>query len=111
MALVAMIAFACSRSAGELWRLFSCYSRATLSDCALGFWPPAHDPDFLFSMVRPLLETVAIAFLGISVALIFALPLSFLATSPAVTASRDDRPGPARRISFLAARLLLNGMR
>jgi phosphonate transport system permease protein len=111
MALVAIIALAYRGSEGDFRRLFSRDSRATLIDFALGFWPPAHDPDFLFSMLRPLLETVAIAFLGISVALIFALPLSFLATAPAVTAARGDRTGPVRRISFHAARLLLNGMR
>src|SRR5260370_30626181 len=101
MALVAIIALAYRGSEGDFRRLFSRDSRTTLLDFALGFWPPAHDPDFLFSMVRPLLETVAIAFLGISVALIFAIPLSFLATSPAVTAARGDRIGPVRPISFL----------
>jgi phosphonate transport system permease protein len=111
MAVVAIIALAYRGSEGDFRRLFSRDSRAALIDFALGFWPPAHDPDFLFSMVRPLLETVAIAFLGISVALILALPLSFLATSPAVTASPGDRAGLARRVSFHAARLLLNGMR
>ncbi len=111
MALAAIIAVAYRGSEGDLRRLFSRDARSALIDFALGFWPPAHDLNFLFSIVRPLFETVAIAFLGISVALILAVPLSFLATSPAVTTSNGDRTGAARRISFLAARLLLNGMR
>ena len=111
LALAAVIALAYRGSEGDLRRLFSRDSRAALIDFALGFWPPAHDPEFLGSMVRPLLETVAIALLGITVALILAIPLSFLATSPVVTATRGDQTGTARRISFMAARLLLNGMR
>jgi phosphonate transport system permease protein len=111
MALAVIIALAYRGSEGDLRRLFSRDSRAALLDFALGFWPPAHDLDFLSSMVRPLLETVAIAFLGLSVALILAVPLSFLATSPAVTASNGDRTSATRRVSFFAARLLLNGMR
>src|SRR5262249_55120289 len=111
IALAVVIALAYRGSEGDVRRLFSRDSRSALADFALGFWPPAHDADFLLSMARPLMETVAIAFLGISVALILALPLSFLAVAPAVTASPGDRTGSARRISFLAARLLLNGMR
>jgi phosphonate transport system permease protein len=58
-----------------------------------------------------LLETVAIAVLGISLAVVLALPLSVLAASPSTLSPLADRPGPVRRLGQGAARLVLNLMR
>lgn len=45
-----------------------------------GFWPPAHDEDFLQLLGRATLETLAIATAGMALALIVALPCALLAT-------------------------------
>jgi len=82
-----------------------------IGDFARGFWPPAHSPDFLSFLVRPLAETVAIAFLGMSLALVLAAPLALVATSPRVLATAGDPPSGPRRAAWLAARVLLNLMR
>ncbi len=104
LALVVVLSY--HGSEGDFSELFSPGARKTLADFARGFWPPAHSPEFLSQMLRPLLETVAIAVLGISLAVVLALPLSVLATSP-FTLSPLSRPGPARRLVQGAARLLL----
>ena len=96
---------------GDFGLLFAAPSRAAMGHFAAGFWPPAHGPEFLQSMVRPLLETIAIAFLGMSLALTLALPLSFLAASPQVLHTDGDRSGGTRRAIFHLARMILNLMR
>jgi phosphonate transport system permease protein len=77
---------------------------------AAGFWPPAHDPEFLRMLVRPLVDTVVIAFLGMSLALALAIPLSLVAalppTQPGTRAHRRSR-----KAMWIAARALLNLMR
>ncbi len=98
-------------SEGDFSALFTPGARKTLADFARGFWPPAHSPEFLSLMLRPLLETVAIAVLGISLAVVLALPLSVLATSPFTLSPLANRVGPARRLAQGAARLVLNLMR
>lgn len=45
-----------------------------------GFWPPAHDGEFLALLGRATLETLAIATAGMSLALLIALPAALLAT-------------------------------
>lgn len=96
---------------GDLGALVSGEARGALAGFARGFWPPAHRPELLLFLVRPLAETVAIAFLGLSLAAGLALPLSFLAVSPDALATRGDAPGPLRRGAWLATRVLLNVMR
>ena len=98
-------------SEGNLSALLSLEARKTLADFLRGFWPPAHDAAFLSQMVRPLFETVAIAVLGISLAIILALPLSLLATSPATWSPLADRPSVPARLAHATARLVLNLMR
>ncbi|HEY6001886.1 MAG TPA: phosphonate ABC transporter, permease protein PhnE [Anaeromyxobacter sp.] len=101
------------------WRLVDGDLHALLSREALGaalafgrgFWPPAHGRDFLAFLARPLAETVAIAFLGLSLAALLALPLSLLAVSPEALATRGDPPGPLRRAAWLGTRTLLDVMR
>lgn len=96
---------------GDLGALFSGEAWSTLADAAGGFLPPAHRPEFLTFLLRPLAETVAIAFLGLSLAAAIALPLSFLALSPEALATRGVPPGPWRRAAYLGTRAALNLMR
>jgi phosphonate transport system permease protein len=96
---------------GDLAALGAPDARRAIGDFARGFWPPAHSPDFLSFLVRPLAETIAIAFLGMSLALVLAAPLALVATSPRVLATAGDPPSGPRRAAWLAARVLLNLMR
>jgi phosphonate transport system permease protein len=96
---------------GDLAALGAPDARRAIGDFARGFWPPAHSPDFLSFLVRPLAETIAIAFLGMSLALVLAAPLALVATSPRVLATAGDPPSGPRRAAWLGARVLLNLMR
>lgn len=109
--LAVVFALAFRGAGGSLAALFSAEAREAMGGFMRGFFPPAHDASFLSLMARPLLETVAIAFLGISLALVLALPLSFLAAEPEAFALGGDRHGPVRRAAWVGARLLLNLMR
>jgi len=109
--LALVLALSYRGSEGDVSALFSPGARKTLADFVRGFWPPAHSPEFLSLMIRPLLETVAIAVLGISLAVVLALPLSVLAASPSALSPLAKRAGPARRLARGAARLVLNLMR
>jgi len=109
--LAALLVLAWRLVGGDLGALFSNEARGALADFARGFFPPAHRPEFLAFLLRPLAETVAIAFLGLSLAAALALPLSFLAVSPEVLATRGVPPGPSRRAAYLGARAALNLMR
>jgi phosphonate transport system permease protein len=96
---------------GSLAALFGAEARRAAADFARGFWPPAHGAEFLSGMARPLAETVAIALLGMGLALLLGAPLSLAATSPDVAAACGGRTGHPRRALHLAARLLLDVMR
>ncbi len=111
LAVALVIALAYRGSEGNLSALFSIGARKTISEFIGGFWPPAHSREFLSLMARPLLETVAIAFLGISLAVILALPLSILATDPKVFSPLADPSAPVRQLAHAGARLALNLMR
>ncbi len=96
---------------GDLGALVSRDALGAMGGFARGFWPPAHRPEFLVFLARPLAETVAIAFLGLSLAALLALPLSVLAVSPEALATRGDPPGPLRRAAYAGTRGVLNVMR
>lgn len=96
---------------GDLAALLSRDGRRALGDVAAGFWPPAHSAEFLAFLIRPLADTVAIAFLGLSLALLLALPLSVLAASPWRVGEVGRAPSPARRAAWAGARALLTLMR
>ena len=96
---------------GDLGALASRHALGAMAGFGRGFWPPAHGREFLAFLARPLAETVAIAFLGMSLACVLALPLAVLAVSPEALATRGDRPGPLRRAAWLVTRALLNVMR
>ena len=57
-------------SEGNIRALFSIDARRAIADFLAGFWPPEHSFAFLTMIARPLVETVAIAFLGITLALV-----------------------------------------
>jgi phosphonate transport system permease protein len=111
LVLAAALVLAWRLADGDLSLLASREALAAVAGFARGFWPPAHSGEFLAFLARPLGETVAIAFLGLSLAAAMALPLSFLAVSPDALATRGDPPGALRRAAWLATRAALDVMR
>lgn len=95
--LAAVLGIAWRLSEGNLGALLAPEARSAVADFARGFWPPAHSPEFLRFLVRPLAETVAIAFAGMTLALVLAAPLAWLATAPGVARADGDAPGTLRR--------------
>lgn len=106
-----VLAAAWRGAGGSLRALLGPEARAALADLAGGFWPPAHSAEFLAGLARPLAETVAIAVLGLSIALVLAVPLSLLAVHPGVHAACGRPPGAARRALHAGARALLAVLR
>ncbi|ACG71730.1 phosphonate ABC transporter, inner membrane subunit [Anaeromyxobacter sp. K] len=111
LVLAAVLGIAWRMSEGSLGALLGPEARSAAADFARGFWPPAHSPEFLRFLVRPLGETVAIAFAGMTLALVLAAPLAWLATAPGVARADGDAPGPLRRAAWVGARTVLNLMR
>ena len=109
--LAAVLALAYRASEGNAAALLAPDARQAMADFARGFWPPAHTPEFLRLLARPLAETVAMAFLGLSLAILLALPLSFAAADPRVASVEADAPSPTRRAAWAGARFALNVMR
>ncbi|MGQ3825043.1 PhnE/PtxC family ABC transporter permease [Pseudomonas alliivorans] len=66
----------------------------TMGSFVAGFWPPAHDPEFLSLLIDATLQTLAIATAGMALALVLAIPASLLASSALSlsAASRAGRP-------------------
>lgn len=71
-----------------------------------GFWPPAHGPEFLRLLWRSTLETLAVATLGTTLAMVIALPASLMASrSLSISAlPRGGRPGPVGALVRLPVR-------
>ncbi|ACL63842.1 phosphonate ABC transporter, inner membrane subunit [Anaeromyxobacter dehalogenans 2CP-1] len=111
LVLAAVLGIAWRMSEGSLGALLAPEARSAAAEFARGFWPPAHSPAFLRFLARPLAETVAIAFAGMTLALVLAAPLAYLATAPDVGRVRGDAPGPLRRAAWIGARTVLNLMR
>ena len=65
-AVVVAIAWSAYQAEARPWVLFGAEAREAMADFARGFLRPAHSRDFLGSLVRPLLETVAIAACGLT---------------------------------------------
>lgn len=107
LAVLVALAAAWHGAGGSLSALAGADARRALAELAAGFWPPAHSPDFLARLARPLLETVAIAVLGLGGAVLAAAPLAYLAVSPEVHAACGRRPTWARRGLFAGARAFL----
>jgi phosphonate transport system permease protein len=64
----------------DLTVLFDTDANRAMRSLLANFWPPAHTPDFLDLLIRSTLETLAIAVIGMALALLLALPASLLAT-------------------------------
>jgi phosphonate transport system permease protein len=74
--------------------LFDGSNASTMGAFLSGFWPPAHDRDFLLLLGQATLETLAIATAGMALALAVAVPCALLATRAlSISAlSRGGRP-------------------
>lgn len=111
LVLAAVVVAAYRGSEGDLSALFGADGRRAMGEFARGLWPPELGEEFLRSIARPVGETVAIAVVGLSLALLLAAPLTYLAASPEIFVAPSDRPGWARRAAYRGARILLNLMR
>lgn len=89
--------------------LFDGTNAHTMGTFVSGFWPPAHDRDFLSLLLLATLETLAIATAGMALALAVALPCALLATRAlSISAlSRGGRPTPLSQALRWPARGLL----
>ncbi|WP_339510601.1 PhnE/PtxC family ABC transporter permease [Pseudomonas sp. RL_15y_Pfl2_60] len=76
----------------DLAVLFDAENSKTMGNFVSGFWPPAHDPEFLQILLRATLETLAIATAGMALALLLAIPCGLLA-SRALSLSAAHRNG------------------
>jgi phosphonate transport system permease protein len=100
----------------DLRALFGAEGRRAFAEFLEGFLHPALSGAFLESLLRPLLETLAIGVAGITLGFVLGFPLSILATDFAALGG-DERAvsgGAGRavmRIARWAARLTLNLMR
>ena len=65
---------------------------ASMGKFLAGFWPPAHDAEFLSLLAEATLQTLAMASAGLSLALLLAIPASLLA-SRALSLSALPRGG------------------
>jgi phosphonate transport system permease protein len=106
-----VLALAWRGSEGNLGALLTADTLRAFSDFAGGFFPPAHTADFLSGIWRPLLQTVAIATVGMALALLLGVPLSLLAVDPRLRAALGGRPGLPTVLLHRGARLLLAVMR
>ncbi len=95
--------------------LFGAEARAAMADFSAGFLQPALSAAFLGSLVRPLLETIAIAACGLTLAFALGLPLSIAAADLEALGGGEGRArGPGRWVMLAvrsSARFLLNVMR
>jgi phosphonate transport system permease protein len=64
----------------DLGALWQADNAQTMGKFLEGFWPPAHDAQFLELLWQATLQTLAIATAGLSLALLLAIPAALLAT-------------------------------
>ncbi|HTN31279.1 MAG TPA: ABC transporter permease [Pseudomonas sp.] len=76
----------------DLTALFRADNASVMGGFLSGFWPPAHDADFLQLLWQATLETLAIATVGMCLALLIAMPCALLA-SRALSLSALPRGG------------------
>ncbi|MCO7522633.1 MULTISPECIES: ABC transporter permease subunit [unclassified Pseudomonas] len=89
--------------------LLQAENRQQMASFVSGFWPPAHDHDFLGLLWQATLQTLAVATAGMALALLLAIPASLLASRALSlrAASRGGRPGFWSRTLRLPVRGLL----
>ena len=71
---------AVSLSEFDLSVLWQADNAASMGKFLAGFWPPAHDRDFLELLLQATLQTLAIATAGLCLALLLAIPAALLAS-------------------------------
>jgi phosphonate transport system permease protein len=89
---ILFFAFAWHVSDVRLAELFAPAALGRLAANIGAMFPPKIDLEFLLLLARPVLETIAIAFAGISGAIALAFPLAFFAVRPEVLRSLEDAP-------------------
>ncbi|WP_191832340.1 PhnE/PtxC family ABC transporter permease [Pseudomonas fluorescens] len=89
--------------------LLEAENRRQMGNFVSGFWPPAHDPEFLALLWEAILQTLAMATAGMTLALLLAIPASLLASRALSlgAASRAGRLGLWSRAVRLPVRGLL----
>jgi phosphonate transport system permease protein len=82
--LLALLAWrCCGRAAVERTDpgvLLQADNRQQMASFVAGFWPPAHDREFLGLLWQATLQTLAVATAGMALALLLAMPASLLAS-------------------------------
>lgn len=105
---------ACRISEFQPWLLFAPDSAPPLAGFVSGFWPPAHDALFLAEAGRALLQTLAMATVGLLLAIVIGAPLALLASRAlsltALTGRRPAWPTQALRAAVRGLLLLLRGV-
>ena len=93
----------------DLGVLLAADSRSEIGRFVLTFWPPAHDAEFLALLWQATLQTLAIATVGMTLALLLAVPASLLASRALSlsAASRAGRPSVLGRLLRWPVRGLL----
>lgn len=89
--------------------LLQAENRQQMGGFVSAFWPPAHDADFLSLLFEATLQTLAVATVGMALALLLAVPTSLLASRALSlrAASRGGRPGLWSRMLRMPVRGLL----
>ena len=93
------------------WILFEEKNREVTAQFLASFLPPAHAPEFLAMVVRESWRTVAIATVGLTLALVLAVPLALLATHVLSVSSLGGRMARGPFWLRQAARWLLVALR
>lgn len=89
------------------WTLFEAEALRVTGRFLAAFVPPAHSPEFLTLVVRETWRTVAIATAGITLGLVLAIPLAFVATRTLSVSALAGSMAPLPRAVRQAARVLL----
>lgn len=89
--------------------LLQAENRQQIASFTRGFWPPAHDAEFLRLLGAATLQTLAVATAGMAMALLLAVPTSLLASRALSlrAASRAGRAGVWSRVVRMPVRGLL----
>jgi phosphonate transport system permease protein len=89
------------------WRLWDAQSWNVTRQFLVGFFPPAHAPDFLALVARETWRTVAMATAGVSLGLLMAVPLALVATRTLSVSALDGRMSRPARLARALVRALL----
>ena len=93
------------------WILFEERNREVTAQFLASFLPPAHEPEFLAMVARESWRTVAIATVGLTLALVLAVPLALVATHVLSVSSLGGRMARGPFWLRQAARWLLVALR